>query len=77
MAGHVYNTTQCGVLDHFNFTRDSSDRVRQIAMVGDKGTCNASVNDFINGLNSGSPSDFIIYGEMFAVTPGNRGWPYF
>ncbi|MGI8608125.1 MAG: SpoIID/LytB domain-containing protein [Candidatus Dormibacteria bacterium] len=77
MAGHVYNAGQCGVLGRFNFTRDSSDRVRQVAMVGDKGTCNASVNDFLSGLNGGSPSDFIVYGEMFAVTPGGRGWPYF
>ena len=77
VAGHVYNATQCGVLGRFNFTRDSSDRVRQVAMVGDKGTCNASVTDFISGLNGVSPADFVIYGEMFAVTPGNRAWPYF
>ena len=77
VAGHVYNATQCGVLSRFNFTRDSSDRVRQVAMVGDKGTCSASVTDFISGLNGVSPADFVIYGEMFSVTPGNRAWPYF
>lgn len=77
MAGHVYSATQCGVLGSLKFTRDSSDRVRQVAMVGDKATCNASVNDFLTGLNSGSPADFIVYGEMFSVTPGSRGWPYF
>ncbi|HEY8740609.1 MAG TPA: SpoIID/LytB domain-containing protein [Candidatus Dormibacteraeota bacterium] len=77
MAGGVYNAGQCGVLDHFAITRDASDRARKVDMVGDKGTCTAGVNDFITGLNKGSPSDFIVYGEMFGVTPGNRAWPYF
>lgn len=77
MAGGVYNTAQCGVLDHFGFTRDASNRARSVQMVGDKGSCGANVNDFITGLNKGSPRDFVIYGEMFGVTPGQRAWPYF
>jgi SpoIID/LytB domain protein len=77
IAGGVYNAGQCGVLDHFGFTRDASDRARQVQMVGDRGSCTATVNDFINGLNKGSPSDFVVYGEMFGVTPGQRAWPYF
>jgi SpoIID/LytB domain protein len=77
MAGGVYNAGQCGVLDHLGFTRDASDRVRQVQMFGDLGSCTATVNDFINGLNRGSPMDFVIYGEMFGLTPGQRAWPYF
>ncbi|MFN2466460.1 MAG: SpoIID/LytB domain-containing protein [Candidatus Dormibacteria bacterium] len=77
MAGGVYNGSQCGVLDHFVFTRDASNRVRQVQMVGDKGACASGIADFMSGLNRGSPSDFIVYGEMFGVTPGSRSWPYF
>jgi len=77
MAGHVYSASQCGVLDHFTFTRDRSNRVRQVQMVGDRGTCTASTTDFITGINAGSPPDFAVYGEMFGVTPGNGAWPYF
>jgi SpoIID/LytB domain protein len=77
MAGGVYNAGQCGVLDHFTFVRDASDRARSVQMTGDRGTCTAKVNDFITGLNKGSPQDFVIYGEMFGVAPGQRAWPYF
>jgi stage II sporulation protein D len=77
MAGKVYNSQQCGVLDHFVFTRDRSNRVRQVQMVGDKGTCTATTTNFLTGINAGSPSDFAVYGEMFGVTPGNGAWPYF
>ena len=77
MAGHVYSSAQCGLLDHFTFTRDRSNRVRQVQMVGDKGTCTSSTTNFISGINAGSPSDFVVYGEMFGTTPGSGAWPYF
>ncbi|MFN2462791.1 MAG: SpoIID/LytB domain-containing protein [Candidatus Dormibacteria bacterium] len=77
VAGHVYNSTTCGVLDRFTYTRDRSNRVRQVQMVGDRGTCNAPASAFISGINAGSPSDFVVYGEMFGDTPGSGAWPYF
>ena len=77
MAGHVYSAPQCGVLDHFTFTRDRSNRVREVQMVGDKGTCKASTTDFITGINASSPADFVVYGEMFGANPGSGAWPYF
>ncbi|GAC1327807.1 MAG: hypothetical protein NVSMB17_02370 [Candidatus Dormibacteria bacterium] len=77
VAGHVYSSTKCGVLDHLTFTRDRSNRVREVQMVGDKGMCSATTNDFITGINAGSPKDFVVYGELFGITPGNGAWPYF
>lgn len=79
MAGGIYSASNCGVLDHLEFTRDRSNRVRSVTMVGDKDRtgCKAAVGDFIVGINKGSPQDFVVYGEMFGVTPGSGAWPYF
>lgn len=75
--GSAYSAAQCGTLTAFDLSdRDRSDRLNKVRMVGTSGVCTATPGAFIRAINAGSPSDFIVYGEMFGTTPGNGGWPY-
>jgi stage II sporulation protein D len=76
----TYNFSQCGNLTAFDLSdRDRSDRVNQVKMIGTKGVCSTTPGAFMRAANdiyNGSPADFVVYGEMFGVTPGSRAWPY-
>jgi stage II sporulation protein D len=79
--GHpAYDPNRCGMLVGFDLSdRDRSDRLNTVKMIGTRGVCVASPGAFMraaNDINNGSPADFVVYSEMFGVTPGNRGWPY-
>jgi stage II sporulation protein D len=75
--GSTYNAASCGPLTGFDLSnRDASNRLNVVRMVGANGTCTATPGAFIRAINAGSPADFIVYGEMFGTTTGNRGWPY-
>jgi stage II sporulation protein D len=75
--GSTYNAAQCGTLTAFDLSdRDPSDRLNHVRMVGSTGVCTVTPGAFIRAINAGSPADFIVYGEMFGVTPGNRAWRY-
>lgn len=73
----IYDPAQCGTLTGLDLhDRDASDRLNHVIMVGSKKTCSATPGAFIRAINAGSPPDFIVYGEMFGTSPGNRAWPY-
>lgn len=75
--GTTYNSALCGALVSFDLSdRDASNRLNHVRMVGTRGTCAVGPGTFITAINAGSPSDFVVYGEMFGVTPGNHAWPY-
>jgi hypothetical protein len=75
--GSAYNAAQCGSLKAFDLSdRDASDRLNHVRMVGSAGVCTVTPGAFIRAVNAGSPADFVVYGEMFGVTPGGRAWPY-
>jgi stage II sporulation protein D len=75
--GATYNATSCGSLAGFDLSqRDSSDRLKSVRLVGSSGTCSVTPAAFINAINAGSPANFVVYGDMFGVTPGNGAWPY-
>ena len=79
--GHpAYDPARCGNLVGFDLSdRDRSNRLNTVKMLGTGGVCTATPGAFMraaNDINNGSPADFVVYGEMFGVTPGNRGWPY-
>ena len=75
--GSTYNASQCGTLTGFNVSdRDRSDRLNSVTMIGTKGSCKIGIGTFIRAINAGSPSDFIVYGEMFGVSVGSASWPY-
>ena len=75
--GATYNAASCGTLTGFNLgQRDASDRLKAVGLVGTTGTCTVSPSTFIAAINRGSPANFVVYGSMFGVTPGNHGWPY-
>jgi stage II sporulation protein D len=76
----AYDASRCGNLVAFDLSdRDRSNRLNWVKMIGTKGVCAARPGAFMraaNDINNGSPADFVVYSEMFGVTPGNRGWPY-
>jgi stage II sporulation protein D len=75
--GSTYNAGACGSLTGLDLSnRDASGRLNQVRMVGTAGTCTVGPGAFIRAINAGSPADFVVYGDMFGTTPGNRGWPY-
>ena len=75
--GSTYNGGQCGNLQAFDLSdRDASDRLNHVKMIGTKSVCTVTPGAFMRAINAGSPSNFVVYGELFGVTPGNRAWPY-
>ena len=75
--GSTYNAAQCGTLTAFDLSdRDASDRLNHVRLIGSSGVCTVTPGAFIRGINAGSPADFVVYGEMFGVTPGSHAWPY-
>jgi stage II sporulation protein D len=75
--GSTYNSGSCGTLTSMDLSnRDASNRLNQVRLVGTTGTCTVGPGAFIRAINAGSPADFIVYGDMFGISPGNRGWPY-
>jgi stage II sporulation protein D len=75
--GSTYNAAQCGTLTAFDLSdRDASDRLNHVRMVGSSGVCTVTPGAFIRAINAGSPADFVVYGEMFGVTPGSHAWRY-
>jgi stage II sporulation protein D len=75
--GSTYNAAQCGNLTAFDLSdRDASDRLNHVRMVGSSGVCTVTPGAFIRAINAGSPADFVVYGEMFGVTPGSHAWRY-
>jgi stage II sporulation protein D len=75
--GSTYNAGACGSLTGLDLSdRDASKRLNHVRMVGTSGTCTVTPGAFIRAINAGSPADFIVYGDMFGTTPGNRAWPY-
>ena len=75
--GSTYNAGQCGTLTAFDLSdRDASDRLNHVRMVGSTGVCTVTPGAFIRAINAGSPADFVVYGEMFGVTPGSHAWRY-
>jgi stage II sporulation protein D len=75
--GSTYNAAQCGTLRSFDLSsRDASDRLNTVRMIGSNGVCTLTPGAFIRAINAGSPADFVVYGEMFGVTPGSHAWPY-
>jgi stage II sporulation protein D len=79
--GHpAYDARQCGSLLAFDLSdRDRSNRLNTVRMIGTSGVCTATPGAFMraaNDVNNGSPKDFVVYSEMFGVTPGRGAWPY-
>ena len=75
--GSAYNGGQCGSLTAFDLSnRDASDRLNTVRMIGSRGVCTLTPGAFMRAINAGSPSNFVVYGELFGVTPGSRAWPY-
>jgi stage II sporulation protein D len=75
--GGAYNGAQCGNLTAFDLSnRDASDRLNTVRMIGSRGVCSLTPGAFMRAINAGSPGNFVVYGELFGVTPGSRAWPY-
>ncbi|HXA42666.1 MAG TPA: SpoIID/LytB domain-containing protein [Candidatus Solibacter sp.] len=75
--GGTYSAAQCGTLRSFDLSdRDASDRLNSVRMVGSSRVCTVTPGAFIRAINAGSPADFVVYGEMFGTSPGNRAWRY-
>jgi len=75
--GAVYNSATCGALQGFDFTRDASDRVKTVKLIGSTGVCTVSVSLFKNQLNSpAAPPDVEFYSDLFGASPGHGAWPY-
>lgn len=75
--GPTYNAAQCGTLRSFDLSnRDPSDRLNDVRMIGSSGVCTVTPGAFMRAINAGSPANFVVYGDMFGSSPGNRAWPY-
>lgn len=73
----AYDSNSCGTLQGFDLSsRDASDRLKVVNIIGSKGICSISPGAFMRAFNAGSPSNATIYGDMLGSTPGNAAWPY-